>query len=270
MARQIREKSQNGIYHVMIRGIDRKDIFIDDSDYKMFLKILKESKLIQDEIDKERSIQSFRLYSYCLMSNHVHLLIQEIDETLSQIIHRISIRYVMYFNTKYMRIGHLFQNRFKSEPCDDISYFLTLVRYIHQNPVKAGICQSAEQHPWNSWNEIRYAAGQPVTVNFADICDKEMLFKIAYFEELDNLVHAPIPDKDDCIDIDNVRIKINDQQVRCIIKEYCSSDIPTDICLLDSDIQKQAVIRCLTNGATVNQLNRITGLNKRLLSRLVQ
>lgn len=268
MARKNREKSPNGVYHVMVRGIDKHDIFLDDNDYRMFLKILKESRPLEKA--GEQPGNSFRLYSYCLMPNHVHLLIQEIDEPIDRVMKRICTRYAIFFNTKYSRIGHLFQDRFRSEPCNDINYFLTLVRYIHQNPVKAGICQSAEQHPWNSWNEIRFSAGRSVTVPFADVCDKEALFSIAFFDELDNLVHAPIPEKDDCIDIDRCRIRIDDQMVKDVMKEYFQTANQSDFRYLMNDVQKEILNRCLSIGASITQLSRITGLEKRILSRIVQ
>lgn len=268
MSRKNREKSPNGVYHVMIRGINKQDIFVDDADYRIFIKILKDNIFIQKEFFKDAKIQSFRLFSYCLMTNHVHLLIQEVDEPLALSMKRICTRYAIYFNMKYMRVGHLFQDRFRSEPCNDANYFFTLVRYIHQNPVKAGICQTAEQHPWNSWNEIRCAAGQPVSVPVAGICDKEMLFRITDFADLDNMVHAPVPDKDNCIDIDNVRVRIKDDTVRCILVEVCGTDNPSDLSAVDAELQSQAVVRCLSEGASINQLSRITGINRRILNRL--
>lgn len=268
MARKNREKSPNGVYHVMVRGIDKHDIFLDDNDYRMFLKILKESRPLEKA--GEQPGNSFRLYSYCLMPNHVHLLIQEIDEPIDRVMKRICTRYAIFFNTKYSRIGHLFQDRFRSEPCNDINYFLTLVRYIHQNPVKAGICQSAEQHPWNSWNEIRFSAGRSVTVPFADVCDKEALFSIAFFDELDNLVHAPIPDKEECLDIDRIRIRINDQTIKSMIIETGMIEKPSDLIYCEPEVQKKTIIRCLKSGASYYQLTRITGIYKRILDRIVQ
>ena len=99
MARQIRKKSGTGIYHVMLRGINRQDIFEDNEDYLQMTSIF---------------------YAYCLMSNHLHLLIQEREDNISDIVKRIGVTYAHYFNKKYERNGHLFQDRFRSEPVDDI------------------------------------------------------------------------------------------------------------------------------------------------------
>ena len=87
------------------------------------------------------------------MGNHVHLLIKESSETLAQIMKRISSSYVYYYNHKYGRIGHLFQELFKSLPVGDWGYFLTLLRYIHQNPLKPHLVTSLREYKWSSWLE---------------------------------------------------------------------------------------------------------------------
>ena len=101
-------------------------------------------------IESTHSITSFTLYGYCLMANHFHLLIREREETIGNIVKRIASSYVYYYNHKYLRNGHLFKERFKSEPVNDISYFTTLLRYIHQNPVKAGIVKEVKDYEYSS------------------------------------------------------------------------------------------------------------------------
>lgn len=85
------------------------------------------------------------------MGNHVHLLLREGKEPLSQIFKRLGVRYVYWYNWKYKRTGHLFQDRFKSEPVEDDTYFLAVLRYIYQNPVKAGLCEKPEEYQWSSY-----------------------------------------------------------------------------------------------------------------------
>ena len=87
--------------------------------------------------------RNYILYAYCLMSNHIHLLIREREDTIGMAIKRIASSYVYYYNHKYSRDGHLFRERFKSEPVNDMAYFVILLRYIHQNPVKAGIVKNS-------------------------------------------------------------------------------------------------------------------------------
>lgn len=140
MPRQMRKLSQSKIYHVMIRGNEKKDIFLDDEDRKRFLYTIREK-------NKEKKWQ---IYAYCLMGNHVHLLINEGTDTISGIMQRINISYAYYFNKKYKRVGHLLQDRYRSENIEDDSYLLAAMRYIHNNPVKSGIVERALQYRWSS------------------------------------------------------------------------------------------------------------------------
>ena len=142
MPRQQRQKSQSGYYHIMIRGNERRNIFLDDKDRLRFIDTLYE---------KKQGLQ-FYLHAYCLMDNHVHLMISEGDEDIATSMKRITVSYVYYFNKKYERVGHLFQDRFKSEAIEGDSYVISLARYIHQNPVKATMVKTADEYKWSSCN----------------------------------------------------------------------------------------------------------------------
>jgi len=142
MPRQQRIKSKSGYYHIMLRGNERKNVFNDDDDKQQFLEVLREKK----------QENRFYLHAFCLMDNHIHLLISEGTEDVTKAMKRITVSYVYYFNKKYKRVGHLFQDRFKSEVIEQDSYILCLARYIHQNPVKAGIVQKAADYKWSSYN----------------------------------------------------------------------------------------------------------------------
>lgn len=113
----------------MMRGINRQAIFYDEADFSKFLETLL----------KYKEISGYEIYAYCLMDNHVHLLLKVGREPLEQIMRRICGSYVYWYNTEYQRIGYLFQDRFKSEVVENDSYFLTVLRYIHQNPLKAEV-----------------------------------------------------------------------------------------------------------------------------------
>ena len=124
----------------MLRGNERKDIFIDKEDKEKFIKIIIAKKVNN----------AFKLYAYCIMDNHLHLVIKEQKETISQIIKKIAISYVYYFNNKYKRVGHLFQDRYKSETIEDEAYLLSAIRYVHNNPEKAEITKK-EKYKWSSY-----------------------------------------------------------------------------------------------------------------------
>ncbi|MCD5414590.1 MAG: transposase [Clostridiales bacterium] len=142
MPRYSRKKGETGIYHVICRGNERKNIFNDGNYKNKFIEILTRNK--------ER--YNFIVYAYCIMDNHVHILLNENGSDISQIMKSINLSFAIYYNRINERIGHLFQDRFKSEFVDDDIYFLQVLRYIHQNPVKAGIVSSADKYPWSSYN----------------------------------------------------------------------------------------------------------------------
>ena len=142
MARQLRKKSNNGLYHVMLRGNERKNIFFCDDDKHVFI----------ETIYRMKQKQRFNLHAYCLMDNHVHFMISEDTEDISKVIKRIAISYAYYVNKKYNRVGHLFQDRFKSEVVSDNAYIVALARYIHNNPRKAGMITELKNYKWSSYN----------------------------------------------------------------------------------------------------------------------
>ncbi len=150
MPRRERIKSESNIYHVMARGNERKSLFIDDEDRQRFVDTMR--RLIEKTANDKKE-KKFKIYAYCLMDNHVHLLINQEEDTVSRIMKRIGTSYAYYFNKKYARIGHLFQDRFRSEPVEDDGYLLAAVRYIHNNPVKAGLTADACQYKWSSYSE---------------------------------------------------------------------------------------------------------------------
>jgi putative transposase len=146
MSRHQRILSETGTYHVMMRGNERKNLFLDEEDKQRFLDTLL--------VKKEET--GFMDYAYCLMDNHIHLLIKEGPEGLATMMKRINASYAYYFNQKNNRVGHLFQDRFKSEPIEDERYLLAVIRYIHNNPVKARIVKKPEQYKWSSYHSYLY------------------------------------------------------------------------------------------------------------------
>ena len=116
MPRKPRQKSALNIYHVILRGINKQIIFEDKADYLQFVNIL---MFYKEECN-------FKLFAYCLMDNHIHLLVEESDVSLDEIMKRIEVKFVRWYNKKYERIGYLFQDRYKSEPVNDEKYFLTV------------------------------------------------------------------------------------------------------------------------------------------------
>ncbi|MEW6697937.1 MAG: transposase [Bacillota bacterium] len=142
MPRKPRIWYPGAIYHVICRGNRRSDIFRDREDYNVYLGILGERK---------RECV-FKLYTYCLMTNHVHLHIETQETDISQIMKKINMAYAIYFNDKYDLSGHLFQGRFHSEIIEKDGYNLEVNRYIHLNPVRANMVQDPADYHWSSYN----------------------------------------------------------------------------------------------------------------------
>ncbi len=140
MAREPRIHVENGIYHVILRGVDGQDIFFGDEYRSKFC------ELLGDGVSR----YGHRIHVYCLMSNHVHLAIQVMDIPLSRIMHNVEFRYAAWFNHRRDRKGHLFQGRFKAILVKDDAQLLSLVRYIHLNPVRAHMTTSPSEFLWSS------------------------------------------------------------------------------------------------------------------------
>ncbi len=140
MARKLRVEVEGGLYHLIARGNDRQDIFHSHEDRQRFLGLLL----------KEKVRSPFFLYAYCLMTNHIHLLLERQAETIGSIMQRVLGGYSRYYNRRYKHIGHVFQGRHKSILCQSDRYLAELVRYIHLNPVRAGMVTMPEEYPYSS------------------------------------------------------------------------------------------------------------------------
>ena len=140
MPRASRTVSETCHYHVVVRGVAQQTIFLEDEDMLRLLEIVAACK----------DVSGFALHGYCLLSNHFHLLLEQRVEPLALVMKRMETRYAMWFNRKYGRSGHLFQDRFASEPVQGDAHFLAALRYIHQNPVRAGIVARAMDYRWSS------------------------------------------------------------------------------------------------------------------------
>lgn len=155
MPRVIRDKGVFCTYHIIQRGNERKELFFSREDREKYIDIL----------DRAKNKYNFLVWAFCLMGNHIHLLLNDNGNDISQIIKSISISYVSYFNRTYKRCGHLYQDRFKSELIADDNYLLEVSRYIHNNPVKAHIAQNAGDYEWSSYNVY---AGKTNNYDFLD------------------------------------------------------------------------------------------------------
>ena len=257
MPRQARQASGTGIYHVMMRGINHQNIFEEQEDYYQFLTTL--DVMAQSyESDGTPAGRNYILYAYCLMLNHIHLLIREREDTIGMAIKRIASSYVYYYNHKYSRDGHLFRERFKSEPVNDMSYFLTLLRYIHQNPVKAGIVEHVKDYEYSSWGEYDGTV-EPVF----QLCDTGTVLRRVPFDDLEAMVNEPLSDEVNCLDMDDPsRSRPSDDQVWAYVKDKTGVTNSSAFQQLNDDVRR-AVLKDLKEiGASHRQLERLTGIGR--------
>ncbi len=244
MPRTAREKSESGIYHIMLRGINQQNIFEDEEDNKKFIDILERYKT---EI-------GYKIYAYCLMGNHVHLLVKEGKEELSNTMKRIGTAYVYWYNWQYGRKGHLFQDRYKSEAVENDRYFLTVLRYIHQNPIKAGLVKDIETYEWSSYKEYIGEKGIVDTDFVLSMWDTDRDKSIQSF-----IVFNAEISTDECLEVTEVRKTISDKE----IKELVMDKYHLILASLQNQPQKtQAeVLKYLKelDGTSLRQISRLTG-----------
>ncbi|TGE38075.1 transposase [Desulfosporosinus fructosivorans] len=258
MPRQQRLQSKSGYYHIMLRGNERRNIFNDDEDRFRLIDILYEKK----------QGNKFYLHAFCLMDNHVHLFISKGIEDIALVMKRITVSYVHYFNKKYNRIGHLFQDRFRSEAIEGDGYILSLIKYIHQNPVKANMVKTASEYPWSSYNSYSSENHFSKMLDIDTILglfspDKEIAKKL--FKNNMNLVS-----QESFIDIpDNVKI----------IDEVAAKELFERIILeLSIDFDKCPRIELTTmlkrfreeSNLSFRKMSIITGLNKDKINKLLK
>ncbi|MDD2556039.1 MAG: transposase [Syntrophaceticus sp.] len=251
MPRAARKMSETGVHHTMVRGINRQDIFQDREDRMVFLEKL--------SAVKERSECS--IYAYCLMSNHVHLLIAEGVETISQIMKRLGSSYAYWYNKKYERVGHLFQGRFRSEPVNVETYLLTALRYIHQNPVKAGIAHSCNNYPWSSYHDYmnpeRTAKSLTDTKLGLEIIGEQQRF--AEFHQ--NSCGS------DLFDIDDITTA-TDALAEQLIQQVLANRTTVDLLKMPIP-ERNILLRELKSlpGVSHRQIERVTGINRNMIQR---
>lgn len=233
----------------MLRGINQQQIFEEDGDYERSIEILKDCK----------DIGKFEVYAYCLMGNHVHLLIKEKEEEIGQIIKRIGARFVYWYNVKYQRVGHLFQDRFKSELINDQSYFNTVLVYIHRNPVKAKLCDEPKDYLYSSYNEY---------IEKSKIVDTEFVFGFWNRTQFINANSYDVSAK--CLDVTETPVaRVTDNQAKIIIKKVSKCENVTEFQTLEIKHRDKCLKKLKEKGLSIRQISRLTGVSKSIIERVV-
>ncbi len=247
MPRVARKKSSQQIYHVMLRGINKQQVFFDPEDNQYFISLLKRFK----------KPCGYEIYAYCLMWNHVHLLIREGDRiSTGDIFRHIGSAFVYWYNIKYERSGHLFQDRYKSEPVEDEKYLLTVFRYILMNPVKARLCGRPEQYPYSSAAE--YLDGKD------GITDTALIRGILGEEGVKEFICRENDDR--CMEMDEMpRKRVTDEEARKMIERELGSLMPAAGKAKERTTLNTSIYKLVHAGISIRQLSRLTGLSKKII-----
>lgn len=244
----------------MLRGNEKKNIFNNDEDKQYLVDILQSKK----------EGNRYFLHAFCLMDNHLHLLLSEGEEDIAKIMKRITVSYVYYFNKKYKRVGHLFQDRFRSEAVEEDRYVLSLTRYIHQNPVKAGLVKRAEDYKWSSFNAYInnkscffgiVDTGMVLGMFSEDLKTAKTLFR-KYMEEENKDEFIDIEDKKEVLDEEEARVIYN----QMLLKWGFDSRINTTIDLPEAFIQE---FKMKTN-LSIRKIAAIIGINKDKVNKILK
>lgn len=238
MARKLRI-NQVGFYHVINRGVERRDVYLDDEDRLYFLSI----------VEQTGRLYLFEVHSFCLMNNHYHLLLETKSNNLSLIMHQINFKYSIYFNSRYKRVGHLWQGRFKSWYVYDDKYLAVLVKYIEFNPIKSGIVKKIGEYPWAmSSNNVN-----STVFNFAllEQVDLKTDFSNCDAKKLNNFIGA--------------KIKLKDSRVVKVEKKLLASYFVMDASKFKREV---GIADALTDGYSQVEVGKFLGLSNVSISKI--
>lgn len=255
MPRVARKKSVSGIHHIMVRGINQQNIFHDDEDREKFIDILKKTKLISQ----------FQLYGYCLMDNYVHLLLKESLEDLSKIMKRIGIAYVYWYNKKYERSGPLFQDRFKSQNIEQDSYFLGVLRYIHQHPLKTQIVAEMSAYAWTSYHA--YSEKDTENIGLIDSDFVLGMFGVEREVAMQSYIEFMDQRQDEKYLEHSEKKKYTDDEVQSELDKMLKEKSIHKLSQVERS-RRDEVLRNLRqmDGISIRQIERITGIGRNVIA----
>lgn len=249
MPRHPRRLAGSGIYHVMLRGVNRDAIFLDEDDSATFLGALAKAK----------HASGCLVFAYCLMSNHAHLVLRAGQEPIGTVVKRVGVRYAGWFNRKYGRVGHLFQDRFKSVPVEDDAHLVTLLRYVWNNPVEAGLVAHPDDYRWSSCGLV----GRP-----SPLVDEGELQRLVPSGRLSDIVPVALPMPGQDPGTRGRPRRHSDAEAAALLHEACGVSSSAEFLALPVSTRQQGIRELRTRSVPYDQIARVTGLSATSVRRL--
>lgn len=242
MPHRARQKSESGYYHVVPKGIADQLIFEDDLDRSLYLELLRKAK----------AETGIRVHAYCLMSNHVHLVVEDPDDKLSEFMKYLTERYAMHYAQQIGRTGGVFRKPFWSEPIELDEYLLCAVRYVHANPAAAGICP-ASAYEWSSAKDYLGRA--------SEITDTDMVLDMLggregfiEFSKASNATALPFPGS-------GLARHLSDDEALAIAKDVLGAD-GVNLATCDRKARDAGIALLAERGFPISQISRVTGVGR--------
>lgn len=252
MPRSARKESSSSIYHVVARGASHQIIFEESEDRAFFMKRAAEC------IENGGGI----ILAWCLMDNHIHLLLKITHEALSVAMHGLFTSYSGYFNRVHGRSGTLFEDRFHSEPVETDEYLKTVVRYIHLNPVKAEL-SNTPSYPWSSY--IEYVSGKAFWTSTGLVLNM--------FETLEEFIrfHRDVQKEAHCLDIpEHAPRRVSDNVAKQIAERVLGKEMIGLVKALPRQQRDASILQLKDAGLSLRQIQRLTGVSLGTISQLRQ
>ncbi len=236
-----------GYHHVINRGANRSDVFVEDSDYAMFLQI----------VCKACEAYRVTLHDYCLMPNHFHLLVETADENLSLFMKHINSNYAIYANRKHKRSGHFWQGRFYSRYLTSEAYYYTLIRYIEHNPIEAGLASQIGEYPYTLGAVI---VNRQTPVSCA--LHSRLLAELDFANIQEHIGAA--------LDEDDLAMLSELQSQKSITPEHTRRPARTHTLKehFDTLPRNEAILSSVTDGYTQAEVARYVGLSRSMVSKI--
>ncbi|MDD4570633.1 MAG: transposase [Tepidanaerobacteraceae bacterium] len=256
MPRVARQFSRTGFYHIMMRGINRESIFQSRETKKQMLDILAE-KITNSDVG---------IYAYCVMDNHIHLLLKTEPEDLATFMKKVNGSFAMYYNREQKRIGPVFQDRYKSECVENEGYFWGVLKYIHLNPVKAYVVKNAEEYEWSSMKD--YLSGKSELLDEEALVLKQENFNdnnsfLRMHENEDLRIYLDLKEE-----LDEMKMTVSNRLIDRFLLEYGVTSV---LELRQKEEALQSLLEQLTKEAklTYQEIASLTNLSYSMVQRSV-